>query len=84
MVKSALNVELVRDLYLSGTVNVANTAESYEDLVDNFTNFSVSDYIWGYNIGVKYDSILGPIQLLVSDNNKDSETRFHLSIGFPF
>jgi len=35
-------------------------------------------------LGLKYDSLLGPIQLLVSDNNKDGEVRFHFSIGFPF
>ena len=84
MAKSGLRVELTNGLYFSGTVNLANVAETYDDLFDNFTSYSISDYVWGYNLGFKYDSILGPIQLLVSDNNKDGETRFHFSIGFPF
>lgn len=83
-VKSALNIELFSGLYLSGTVNVGNFANMYNDMFDNFTKYGVRDYTWGYNIGVKYDSLFGPMQFLVSDNNKDGETRFHLSIGFPF
>lgn len=82
--KSAVNIEVATGLFLSGTVNVASLGETYEDVFDNITDFRIGDYIWGYNVGLKYDSLLGPIQLLVSDNNKDGETRFHLSIGFPF
>lgn len=84
MLKSSLNVEVSPGLYLGGTVNVVNIGESYDDVFDNFTNYSLGDYTWGYSLGVKYASILGPIQLLVSDNNKDGETRFHFSVGFPF
>lgn len=83
-VKSALSIELVTGLYLTGTLNVANMADSYKDLFDNFSDNAVGDYIWGYNIGVKYDSLLGPIHLLVNDNNKDGEARWQLGIGFPF
>ena len=84
MAKSGLRVELTNGLYLSTTVNVVNIADTYDDLFDNFTSVSLNDYGWGYNFGLKYNSLLGPIQFLVSDNNKDDETRFHLSIGFPF
>jgi NTE family protein len=83
-VKSALNVEIAPGLYLSGTVNVGNMANASLDLLDNIVQNSISDYYWGYNFGVKYNSLLGPVHLLVSDNNKDGETRFHFSIGFPF
>ena len=84
MAKSGLRAELTKGLYFSALVNVVNIANTYDELFDNFTALSIKDYGWGYNLGLKYDSILGPIQFLVSDNNKDGETRFHLSIGFPF
>jgi NTE family protein len=82
--KSAVNIEITAGLYLSGTVNMANTADNYKDIFRDISDKRIKDYIWGYNLGLKYDSLLGPIQLLVSDNNKDSEVRFHFSIGFPF
>ncbi|WP_346855426.1 patatin-like phospholipase family protein [uncultured Draconibacterium sp.] len=83
-IKSGLNVELASGLYLSGTVNAGNFADTYDDLFANFTHHSLTDYYWGYNIGLKFLSVIGPVQLLVSDNNKDSKTRFHFSVGFPF
>lgn len=82
--KSAINVELIAGLYFTGTVNMANTADYYKDIFRDISHKKIGDYIWGYNLGLKYDSLLGPIQLLVSDNNKDGEVRFHFSIGFPF
>ncbi|MDA3821864.1 MAG: patatin-like phospholipase family protein [Bacteroidales bacterium] len=82
--KSALNVELLTGIYLSTTLNIGNMANDNYNLIQNFYNNTIGDYYWGYNLGLKYDSILGPIQALISDNNKDSRPRFHLSIGFPF
>lgn len=82
--RSALSLKLVNGLYLCGMVNGGNIAETYEDMFDNFSSYSLGDYIWGYNVGVKYSSIIGPIQLFLADNNKDGEVRFHLSVGFNF
>ncbi len=84
LVKSSLNFEVLNGLYLSGTVNVGNIGQSYKDLLDDLTDKSIGHYLWGYSIGLKYDSLIGPIQLLVGDNNQDSKSRFQLSVGFPF
>ncbi len=82
--KSALNIEIATGLYLSGTVNVVNSANTYKDLFENMIENPFHEDIWGYSIGLKYDSLMGPIKFLVSDNNMDGETRFCFSIGFPF
>jgi len=82
--KSTLDVEILNGLYLTGTLNVGNIGDSYNKLWDTTTDNLITDYLWGYSLGVKYDSFIGPIQLQVADNNQDSKTRFHLSIGFPF
>ncbi|MCK3683923.1 patatin-like phospholipase family protein [Maribellus sp. YY47] len=81
--KAELNARIVKGLYLSTTLNVGNVNNTFDGLVDNFRE-PVTDYIWGYNFGVKYSSLIGPIQLLVGGNNLDSKTRFFLSVGFPF
>lgn len=83
-IKSALNIELATGLYLTSTVNVANTSDDNKAIFKDLVNKHFRDYIWGYNVGLKYNSLLGPMQLLVSDNNKDGEIRFHFSVGFPF
>ncbi len=83
-IKSAINIDLFKGLYLTGTLNVANTSDAYEDIFKDIADENITDYIWGYNIGLKYDSLLGPVQMLIGDNNQDGKTRFLLSIGFPF
>lgn len=84
VVKSALSIELTTGLYLTGAVNVVTSTDDYKDIFTDLPNKKIGDYIWGFNAGLKYDSLMGPIQLLVADNNIDGETRFHFSIGFPF
>ena len=83
-VKSALNIEVATGLYLSGTVNVGNTGNTMGEMFDNFSNYSINRYYLGYSFGIKYESLLGPAQLLIADNNKHHKTEFLLSVGFPF
>nr|WP_321358523.1 patatin-like phospholipase family protein [uncultured Draconibacterium sp.] len=84
LAKSSLSWEIASGLYITTIVNVAATADTYEDLFDHLTTQPFGDNIWGYNFGLKYDSLMGPIQLLISGNNQDNESRFHFSLGFPF
>ncbi|WP_321370886.1 patatin-like phospholipase family protein [uncultured Draconibacterium sp.] len=84
ILESALNVEITSGLYFSANVNVAATANTYQDLLEHITTEPFGNNIWGYSFGFNYDSLLGPIQLMVSGNNQDDESRFHFSIGFPF
>ncbi len=83
-VKSALNIEVATGLYLSGTVNVGNTGNTMREMFDNFSNQSINNYNWGYSVGIKYDSLLGPVQLLFADNKMHHKPQFQLSVGFPF
>ena len=82
--KSSLSWEIASGLYIATKVNVAATSDTYDDLFDHLTSEPFGNNIWGYSFGLKYDSFLGPVQLLVSGNNQDSESRFHFSLGFPF
>lgn len=84
LLKSALHLEIATGLYLSANLNVAAIASTYEDLFDHFVTHPFNDNIWGYGFGLNYDSLLGPMQLMVSGNNLDNNSRFHFSIGFPF
>jgi NTE family protein len=84
VVKSNLKIELFNDIYLSGTVNVGNVSDSVEGLYELVVENPITNYIWGYCAGIKYDSFIGPVQLLMAGNNQDSKTRFQISIGYPF
>jgi NTE family protein len=83
-VRTGIQVELLPSLYFTGTANVGNLATSASDLLDNIGNYSIGDYHWGYNLGVQYDSVLGPIRVILMGNNKHDHIRFHVGIGYPF
>ncbi|MFV0593970.1 MAG: patatin-like phospholipase family protein [Draconibacterium sp.] len=82
--KGAVNAKILEGLYLSATVNVGSFNDTFDGLVSDFSDKTLIDYVWGYNFGLKYSSIIGPMQLLMGGNNLDSKTRFFLSVGFPF
>jgi len=84
MVRSNFRVQVLNGLYLSATVNGGVAGETYDDLFEEITDNPLPEYIWGYTAGVKYDSLIGPVQLLMAGNNQDNKTRFQLSVGFPF
>ncbi len=84
IVKSSLRIEVLKGLYLNGIINVANGADKYHTLFSDLKETDIDDYIWGYNIGISYKSILGPIQFMVGNNNSFEKYRYTFSIGFPF
>lgn len=84
LVKSSLIAEVLSGVYLTGTVNVGNVGNSIEDLYDVTVENPIPEYIWGFCAAVKYDSFIGPIQLMMARNNQDSKSRFQISIGYPF
>ena len=82
--KSGLNVQVFKNFYLSGTVNGASLGMTYKEAINAIKDTPIANYVWGYSGGIKYNSIIGPIQLLVAGNNTDSRARFQLNVGFPF
>ncbi|WP_297086923.1 patatin-like phospholipase family protein [uncultured Draconibacterium sp.] len=82
--KSAIDWEFATGVHFTAIANVAATANTYEDLVEQIASNPFENSIFGYSFGFKYESLLGPMQLMVSGNNQDDESRFHFSIGFPF
>lgn len=81
---SSVDIQLFKNFYLSGTLNVGNFNGNYESLFTSFQDLAIQDYFWGYGGAIKYNSIIGPVELLLSGNNKDSKVRFLLNVGFPF
>ncbi len=79
-----IDIEIISGLYLFATANVGTFAPSSDDLYSFITESSFNDYSMGFSIGLKYDSLFGPIKLAVADNNKNDKTRVYFSVGFPF
>jgi len=81
---SSIDVGVFKDFYLSASLNVANFADTYQDLFSSMQGMQIPDYLWGYGGAIKYNSLIGPVELVFSGNNRDSKFRFLLNVGFPF
>ncbi|HPF51314.1 MAG TPA: patatin-like phospholipase family protein [Draconibacterium sp.] len=81
---SGLDVRLIKGLYLSTMVNVGSFSDVLEDVFTSLKDKAIPEYVWGFGGAIKYDSVIGPVELLFAGNNQDSKFRFLLNVGFPF
>jgi len=81
---SGLDVRLFKGLYLSTMVNVGSFSDVLEDVFTSLKDKAIPEYVWGFGGAIKYDSVIGPVELLFAGNNQDSKFRFLLNVGFPF
>ena len=65
-------------------VNVGSFSDVLEDVFTSLKDKAIPEYVWGFGGAIKYDSVIGPVELLFAGNNQDSKFRFLLNVGFPF
>ena len=75
--KLGVQYELYNNLYLTGNFNVGTFDE-----VRNSNIKMWDDYIRGYEIGLGYDSLIGPITLGISTNSDKKNYIYRLNIGY--
>jgi outer membrane translocation and assembly module TamA len=59
-------------------------SDSYETLADYVFSLNRENLHVGYGGGVTYKTPLGPVNIFLSGNNKDSRLRFYVNMGFTF
>ncbi len=82
--KIETNYKITDRLYLSVIANILKNEEYTESLALDILKNEPQDTYFGYAIGVKYRSFLGPCHFYIGDNNKDNHLRWYLSIGHNF
>ncbi len=78
------NIKLYQGLYLSIHSNVGYINDHLDNFITYFSDYSGESFYAGYSAGIKFDSPLGPMQLMVGDNNRDGDVRLYFSVGYPF
>ncbi len=81
---SEINLKIYTKIFLSFKGNIGFNTESANDMYSFVKNSTLNSYMKGYMGGIKIDSPIGPIQLMIGDNDFDSNTRWYFSIGYPF
>lgn len=83
-IHSGLSMEVLNDIHVFADANVFEIGNSYDALYENIVDLKFNTINTGFGGGIKYESILGPIQLMLSGNSWYNDVRVHLSMGFPF
>ncbi|MBL7845614.1 MAG: patatin-like phospholipase family protein [Cyclobacteriaceae bacterium] len=88
-VGTQLQTELYKNVYLSPAVNLIaagfDSSDYWRTLFDfNFSEDDITQafYQFGYGVTASYMSLIGPVQVTVSNNSEVRKLRWHFSIGF--
>lgn len=83
-IKLGLNYQLTRNLRIQTLGNVLLTSGTVKSLSENLINLDTDNLHVGYGAGLLYKTPLGPVNIFLSGNNKDSRLRFYINMGFTF
>jgi NTE family protein len=84
IVRAGIDVEVFPNLFLSFDANIGIDSDTAEGIYDFVKDSPFESYMKGMSFGLKFNSVIGPIQLKIADNDFDNTTRWYLSLGYPF
>lgn len=84
LLKAGFDINIFLDVYLSARANMAFFTESKDDVIHYVMNSSLKSYYKGYSIGIRANTIIGPVNIMYSDNDFDGKVRWYVSVGYPF
>jgi NTE family protein len=82
--KLGFNYQLTRNLRIQTLGNLLMTSGSVKSLSESIVNLDTDNAHVGYGAGLLYKTPLGPVNVFLSGNNKDSRLRYYINMGFTF
>jgi NTE family protein len=83
-INSGMDIRLSSRVFLSFNANIAHTAEKVDRMYSSLLDTPWDDYLKGYAAGLRFNSVLGPLTLMVGDNNTDNNLRWYVNLGYTF
>lgn len=80
----SVNLAIFKNVYLGIGANIAYTSEESKGIFPDYSHNSFDSYFLGGAIGLSMSTPIGPIRVLLCDNNKDDSQQWIVSMGFPF
>jgi len=84
IIRGGFDIELLSNIYLSVKGNMGINSDTAEGIIDYIKDSPLKSYMKGVSGGIKYNSIIGPIQIMLADNDFDDTIRWYFSLGYPF
>jgi len=82
--KLGMNYRLYKNLQLEILGNGMLSSDSFQEMTDALVEFSKESFHVGYGGGFTYNTPLGPLNVFLAGNNKDSRLTWYINFGFTF
>ncbi|MCB2195442.1 MAG: patatin-like phospholipase family protein [Bacteroidetes bacterium] len=84
LVQASFDFQIVPRVYISSRANIGFYTESVDDYLDYIKYSPLDAYIKGFCLGIRVNTVAGPINIMYGDNDVDGQIRWYVSIGYPF
>lgn len=84
LVHASFDFQIIPRVYISSRANIGFYTESVDDYLDYIRYSPLDSYLKGFYIGLRANTVAGPINIMYGDNDADGEVRWYVSIGYPF
>jgi NTE family protein len=83
-VNAGMDLRLFSRVSLTFDASMMHTSEKANEMYSSLMDSKWSDYLKGYSIGLKFNSVLGPLVFMVGDNSIDQKARWYVNLGYTF
>ncbi len=84
LIRTGLDIELISKIHFAINANIGIDSDTADGIYEYVKESSFKSYMKGVSAGLKFDLLIGPVQLMVADNDFDNTLRWYFSLGFPF
>lgn len=83
-VNGGMNIRLLSRTFLTFDASLTHTSEKVHNMYSSLINSRWNDYLQGYAVGLRFNSVLGPLVFMIGDNNIDQKPRWYVNLGYTF
>jgi NTE family protein len=83
-VSTVLNYQITSRIFFTAAGNVAVTGDELDVFLSSIGAWKSSDYLKGFATGLRFNTFIGPLVLMVGDNDLDGNPRWYVSFGYKF
>ncbi|MBS3769404.1 MAG: patatin-like phospholipase family protein [Bacteroidales bacterium] len=79
-----MDFRILSRVFLTLDASITHTSEKVHKMYSSFIDSNWNDYLKGYAVGLRLNSGLGPLVVMVGDNNIDQKPRWYVNLGYTF
>ncbi|PLX15618.1 MAG: hypothetical protein C0597_08650 [Marinilabiliales bacterium] len=84
LLKASMDIQVLPRLYITSRANIGFYTQSKDDMIDYIKYSPLKSYLKGFWAGIRVNTIIGPVNIMYSDNDFDGEIKWYVNVGYPF